>query len=133
MASPSLGVGAESFIDPPPLPPRWKTRLPQPTHSLCTLHTAAHTQPVCKPNSVLQVQFHPEKVQFEWQSPNIPHSAAAVASNAYLAQFLVQEARRNTNRFASPEAEAASLVYNYVPTYCARYGPFHHFDQCYLF
>ena len=85
------------------------------------------------PSTSPGVQFHPEKVPFEWHSPVIPHSPAALAVSAYFAQFLAHEAGRSGAHFRDPAEEEAALIYNYHPTYTARYGPFRGFMQCYLF
>ena len=46
-------------------------------------------------------QWHPEKNSFEWTPmENIPHSAAAVEVCEYMAQFLVNEARKSKHTIA---------------------------------
>lgn len=67
-------------------------------------------------------QWHPEKNDFEWQKVNgipyeaIDHSADAVLIAQYTANFFVNEARKNNHKFATPQAEDAALIYNYVPS-----------------
>ena len=78
------------------------------------------------------VQFHPEKNVYEWnRETRIPHSKEAVLINQYFADFFINEARKNTNRFETAEEESGSLIYNYPTTYTGREGSA--FTQCYLF
>lgn len=37
------------------------------------------------------VQFHPEKVLYEWLKPTIPHSAGAVDASQYFADFFINQ------------------------------------------
>eukprot|EP00357_Protocruzia_adherens_P034465 CAMPEP_0115032382 /NCGR_PEP_ID=MMETSP0216-20121206/39126_1 /TAXON_ID=223996 /ORGANISM="Protocruzia adherens, Strain Boccale" /LENGTH=330 /DNA_ID=CAMNT_0002410273 /DNA_START=21 /DNA_END=1013 /DNA_ORIENTATION=- len=62
-------------------------------------------------------QYHPEKNIYEWQTPDIPHSALAVQWTQYLGNVLADEARRNPQKFLDPKVEAAELIYNYEPLY----------------
>lgn len=66
------------------------------------------------------VQFHPEKSNFVWfldkSHQNIPHELPAVMLSQYLANFFVQEARKNDHHFETPEEEAKALIYNYPVT-----------------
>ncbi|XP_014472570.1 PREDICTED: chitobiosyldiphosphodolichol beta-mannosyltransferase-like [Dinoponera quadriceps] len=78
------------------------------------------------------IQFHPEKNLYEWKtSKNIPHGADAIRVAQYFADFFINEARRNTHRFSSPQEEEQSLMYNYPVTYTAPQGSA--FLQCYMF
>ena len=78
------------------------------------------------------VQFHPEKNAYEWKKEKlIPHSKEAVVTTQYFADFFVNEARKNRNRFESKEEESRSLIYNYPATYTGAKGS--SFTQCYLF
>eukprot|EP01016_Furgasonia_blochmanni_P035970 TRINITY_DN4048_c0_g2_i1.p1 TRINITY_DN4048_c0_g2~~TRINITY_DN4048_c0_g2_i1.p1 ORF type:complete len:394 (-),score=112.03 TRINITY_DN4048_c0_g2_i1:115-1296(-) len=75
------------------------------------------------------VQFHPEKVIFEWRlDVHIDHEFEAVQVSQHFANFFIQECRRNINTFSSPEEEAAALIYNYSPI-----QPPSSFMQLYLF
>lgn len=77
------------------------------------------------------VQWHPEKNNFEWTTKeDIPHSGHAVAISQLTADFLVQEARKSTHKFASEEEEDHSLIYNYTPTFT---GGNSSFEQKYYF
>lgn len=77
---------------------------------------------------IFGTQWHPERPQFEWTvGLNLNHSPDAIAAMQYMANFLVGEARKNSQSFASPEAEAAALIYNYAP---AANGESY---QCYFF
>lgn len=37
------------------------------------------------------VQFHPEKILYEWLKPAIPHSAAAVGASQYFGDFFINQ------------------------------------------
>lgn len=43
----------------------------------------------------------------------IPHNTDAVAVTLYLAEFLVNEARKSGHRFADPAEEQAAIIWNY--------------------
>ncbi|KJE96753.1 gamma-glutamyl hydrolase A [Capsaspora owczarzaki ATCC 30864] len=60
---------------------------------------------------VYATQWHPEKNQFEWVNEVIDHSADAIYTMQYMANFLVGEARQNSNRFANAAAESSALIY----------------------
>ncbi|XP_078136573.1 gamma-glutamyl hydrolase isoform X2 [Sander vitreus] len=75
-------------------------------------------------------QWHPEKNAFEWGRPYIPHSPSAVKTTFYMAEFFVNEARRNFHRFESEDEESKALIYNYNPVYS---GPRSAFEQIYFF
>jgi gamma-glutamyl hydrolase len=57
-------------------------------------------------------QFHPEKNNFEWRVP-ANHDANAIMSSEYLANFLVQQSRKNNQQYATSDALQAALIYNY--------------------
>ncbi|XP_010707289.1 gamma-glutamyl hydrolase [Meleagris gallopavo] len=77
------------------------------------------------------VQWHPEKNPFEWKnSSGIPHSSSAVRAAYYIADFFVNEARKNLHRFPSEGEETKELIYNYTPIYT---GTFSSFQQVYFF
>mmetsp|Transcript_9954 Transcript_9954/g.11290 ORF Transcript_9954/g.11290 Transcript_9954/m.11290 type:complete len:298 (-) Transcript_9954:113-1006(-) len=73
----------------------------------------AQTQPIHG------IQWHPEKNQFEWGIKDnapfeaIQHTREAVAASAFLANFFVSEARKNSHHFPTLEEEYAALIYNY--------------------
>ncbi|XP_055324546.1 gamma-glutamyl hydrolase-like [Sitodiplosis mosellana] len=78
------------------------------------------------------VQFHPEKVLYEWiRNRNISHTEGAVASAQYFAQFFVNECRKNDNRFDSIDEENQMLIYNFPCTFTGRLNST--FEQSYLF
>lgn len=79
---------------------------------------------------VYGTQWHPEKNAFEWSRPYIPHSPSAVRTTFYMADFFVNEARKNFHRFPSKEEENKALIYNYNPVYT---GTTSAFEQMYLF
>jgi gamma-glutamyl hydrolase len=63
-------------------------------------------------------QWHPEKNAFEWNpKESIPHSADAVSLMQHVANFFVNEARKNDHAFESVEAETAALIYNFRTTF----------------
>ncbi|XP_014209476.2 chitobiosyldiphosphodolichol beta-mannosyltransferase-like [Copidosoma floridanum] len=78
------------------------------------------------------VQFHPEKIQFEWvKGKNISHSFDAIKANRYFADFFVNEARKNFNHFSNVKEENEALIYNYPVTFTGLKGS--PFEQCYMF
>lgn len=78
------------------------------------------------------VQFHPEKNQFEFKkNKGFPHSVESIKSAQYLANFFVNECRKNNNKFSNPTVEAESLIYNFNPKYTGlRSG---YYEQIYVF
>ncbi|KAM9839805.1 gamma-glutamyl hydrolase [Aulostomus maculatus] len=75
-------------------------------------------------------QWHPEKNAFEWRKAYIPHSPSAVQVTFYMAEFFVNEARKNVHRFESEEEEKRALIYNYSPVATT---PSSGFEQIYYF
>lgn len=79
------------------------------------------------------LQFHPEKNIYEWiKGKNIPHTFEAIEVGQYFANFFVNEARRNKNRFSNYKEEIESLIYNYPPLYTGGKNN-SVFEQIYLF
>uniref|UniRef100_A0A8C4XWE9 folate gamma-glutamyl hydrolase n=1 Tax=Gopherus evgoodei TaxID=1825980 RepID=A0A8C4XWE9_9SAUR len=77
------------------------------------------------------VQWHPEKNPFEWKNVSgIPHSPSAVKVTYYLADFLVNEARKSLHHFPSKDEEAEALIYNYVPVFSSAFSVY---QQIYFF
>ncbi|XP_027688718.2 gamma-glutamyl hydrolase isoform X3 [Chelonia mydas] len=77
------------------------------------------------------VQWHPEKNPFEWKnSSGIPHSASAMKVAYYVADFLVNEARKSLHHFPNKAEETKTLIYNYTPVFT---GTFSSFEQVYFF
>ncbi|GCC36955.1 gamma-glutamyl hydrolase-like isoform X2 [Chiloscyllium punctatum] len=71
------------------------------------------------------VQWHPEKNPFEWsRKKKIPHSPHAVEAAWYMANFFVNEARKNWHRFSDEVEEGNALIYNYVPVYTGNVSSF---------
>lgn len=67
---------------------------------------------------IYTTQAHLERNTWEFSTSNeIPHSTGAVYATNYLAHFFVDEARRNSNSFASEAALSPWLIYNICPTY----------------
>ena len=75
-------------------------------------------------------QWHPEKNAFEW-SGHINHSPDAIKTMQYMADFTVQEARKNNQRFSNPQTEYDTLIYNYCPRYTGHIST--SFVQTYVF
>lgn len=76
------------------------------------------------------VQWHPEKNQFEWSKPYVPHSPSAVRATYHCADFFVNEARKNLHSFRDPEEERKALIYNWTPT---RTDEWTNWEQTYFF
>ncbi|KAH8364305.1 hypothetical protein KR084_005817 [Drosophila pseudotakahashii] len=77
------------------------------------------------------VQFHPEKPLYEFTKKSIPHTAAAVISGQFFADFFVTEARKSNQSFANATEQARTLIYNYKPEYTSILGS--SYIQQYLF
>eukprot|EP00743_Colponemidia_sp_Colp-15_P002174 GILK01002360.1.p1 GENE.GILK01002360.1~~GILK01002360.1.p1 ORF type:complete len:337 (-),score=54.26 GILK01002360.1:144-1154(-) len=77
---------------------------------------------------IYAVQWHPEKSQFEWKDEEINHSRPVVRTMQYFANFFVNEARKNRQRFANHDDMVDSLVYAYQPAF--SHGLF---EQIYTF
>ncbi|XP_033964730.1 gamma-glutamyl hydrolase-like isoform X2 [Pseudochaenichthys georgianus] len=75
-------------------------------------------------------QWHPEKNAFQWRRPYISHSPSAVMTTFYMAQFFVNEARKNFHTFESEKEERSALIYNYNPVHSP---PNSVFEQKYIF
>ncbi|XP_050797462.1 gamma-glutamyl hydrolase-like [Gopherus flavomarginatus] len=77
------------------------------------------------------VQWHPEKNPFEWKNVSgIPHSPSAVKVTYYLADFLVNEARKSLHHFPSKDEETKALIYNYAPVFSSAFSIY---QQIYFF
>ena len=64
--------------------------------------------------------------------PTIPHTSNAILLAQHMADFFVNEARWNYNKFESKEEEQKHLIYNYQPVFSARYDGFFG-EQTYVF
>lgn len=81
---------------------------------------------------VYGVQFHPSRDIFEWNPAEVmQHDFTAVLAMQYLANFFVNETRKNSHRFPSYTEELSALIYNYAPTYTGIVYPV--FEQIYFF
>ena len=68
----------------------------------------------------------------EWNpEEGINHSAEGVEVMQQMADFLVDQSRRNNHRFPSEQALEQALIYNYKATYTGGVGQ--SFEQCYFF
>ncbi|XP_010358670.1 gamma-glutamyl hydrolase [Rhinopithecus roxellana] len=77
------------------------------------------------------VQWHPEKAPYEWKNlDGISHAPNAVKTAFYLAEFFVNEARKNNHHFQSESEEEKALIYQFSPVYT---GNISSFQQCYIF
>ncbi|XP_040202172.1 gamma-glutamyl hydrolase-like [Rana temporaria] len=77
------------------------------------------------------VQWHPEVNRFQWNRDYAyPHSENAIWLSQYMANFFVNEARKNSNHFPSAKEEGSALIYNWTPTYT---GNISGYEQVYFF
>lgn len=60
-------------------------------------------------------QWHPERNQFEWSAPSvgINHGLPGITAVQYLANHIVQDARRNSQTFTNVTLENLLSMYNY--------------------
>ncbi|XP_053415614.1 gamma-glutamyl hydrolase [Nycticebus coucang] len=80
---------------------------------------------------VYGVQWHPEKAPYEWKElEGISHAPNSVKTAFYLAEFFVNEARKNNHHFVSKSEEEKALIYQFQPIYT---GNISSFEQCYIF
>eukprot|EP00112_Aurelia_sp_Birch-Aquarium-sp1_P004682 Seg153.4 transcript_id=Seg153.4/GoldUCD/mRNA.D3Y31 product="Gamma-glutamyl hydrolase" protein_id=Seg153.4/GoldUCD/D3Y31 len=64
------------------------------------------------------LQWHPEKLLFVWNPLMVAdHSLDSIRVAQYVSNFMVMEARRNSNRFATREMEEKHLTYRWKPVY----------------
>jgi len=81
---------------------------------------------------VYGAQWHAEKPQFEWNPQEvINHTPDSVDAMQYFANFIVNEARKNSHRFSSSKVEYNSLIYNYKLYYTENLV--HDFEEVYAF
>lgn len=67
---------------------------------------------------IYAVQWHPEKAPFEWKENRAySHLSSAVRASFYMADFFVNEARKNFHRFPNKSMEDAALIYQNIPVY----------------
>ncbi len=59
----------------------------------------------------------------------MPHTPVAIRASQSVADFFVNEARKNNHKFASVEEENKNLIYKYNPVTT----PGGHFEQIYVF
>ncbi|XP_059900471.1 gamma-glutamyl hydrolase-like isoform X1 [Gadus macrocephalus] len=78
---------------------------------------------------IYATQWHPEKNAFEWTRDYIPHSPNAIKTTFFMADFFVNEAKKNFHKFSSEEEERDALIYNYTPLYTNGSA----FEQVYFF
>nr|DBA30140.1 TPA: hypothetical protein GDO54_006156 [Pyxicephalus adspersus] len=56
--------------------------------------------------------------RFQWSKGYVfPHTENAIWLSQYTANFFVNEARKNSNRFPNAKEEESALIYNWSPTY----------------
>ncbi|XP_055844404.1 gamma-glutamyl hydrolase [Episyrphus balteatus] len=78
------------------------------------------------------VQFHPEKVIFEWSlSDSINHTENSVKCAQYLSNFFVSECRKNLNSFSNKQEEDRHLIYKFPVEFTGIKNS--KWMQCYLF
>ena len=78
------------------------------------------------------LQWHPEKVQFEWMNTEvIQHTPDAVYAMQAVANYFVSQARLSSHAYPSYEDEENALIYNYPVTNTERTSS--SFDEIYYF
>ena len=82
---------------------------------------------------IYAVQWHPEKPLYEWRpDEDIDHSYASILANQHMANFFVNECRKNGNSFVNEnELNNRWLIYNYNALYSYSWEP--DFEQIYYF
>jgi hypothetical protein len=61
--------------------------------------------------AIFAVQFHPERVMFDFSNDNIIHSPHAIQIAEYLSRFLAEKVKQNDHQFATPvEADQYSIA-----------------------
>jgi len=67
---------------------------------------------------IYATQWHPERQQFEFNTEDVGlvHTLHSVQANAAMAQFFVNEARKNNNKFESEDELEKYLIYK-LPSY----------------
>jgi len=64
------------------------------------------------------VQYHPERNQYEWDTPEaVSHAPQAIACAQYFSEFFVEECRKSAHTFSDSKTEQSLLIYQYSPTY----------------
>jgi len=75
------------------------------------------------------VQFHPEKVTFEWgQSHSVPHDENSILANNYLSTFFVDQCRQSS-RTMTDKVYDQYAIYNFSPRFSGKSGGY--FEQRY--
>lgn len=78
------------------------------------------------------VQFHPEKVLYEWvENYNIPHLQEAAYASQYFERFFIEECRRSSHKFENFTEENRHMIYNFPITFTAIRGST--YQQAYMF
>ncbi|XP_041924360.1 gamma-glutamyl hydrolase-like isoform X1 [Alosa sapidissima] len=80
---------------------------------------------------VYGTQWHPEKNAFEWSRKYYPHTQSAIKTTFYMADFFVNEAKKNSHSFANEEEAVKHLIYNHNPVFSGASGS--SFQQMYYF
>ena len=79
---------------------------------------------------IFGTQFHPEVTIFQFgPDVNAIRAEENILFSQYLSNFINQQARRNSHRFANKEEENKQLIYNYAP---AKYLD-GFYEQAYIF
>lgn len=66
-------------------------------------------------------QFHPEKASFEWAyDRGMVHTKHAIEFEQYLANFFINEAKKNRNQFSNPKEFYALSINNFHPMYALK-------------
>jgi len=63
-------------------------------------------------------QWHPERNQFEWDVPeDLDHNDYSIRATQYLANFFVNEARKNNHSFKSLDELKKYIIYSFKPVF----------------
>ena len=63
--------------------------------------------------AIYAVQFHPERVMFQWDNDAIGHSRHAIEVSQYLSLFLLEQLRESNHSFPTPQDAEQLLIANY--------------------
>eukprot|EP00795_Rhopilema_esculentum_P001314 gene1314-15706_t len=80
---------------------------------------------------IFGVQWHPEKISYEWHPIlKINRSPEAIQLAQFMTNAFVKEAMKNCNRFASKVEEKRTLIYSHYPLYTGEVSTV---EQTYVF
>ncbi len=87
-------------------------------HFLKLFHTMKLFSSTAKHYPIYCFQWHPEKILYVWNPVlAVDHSPDSIRVAQYIANFFGVEARKNSHRFRSREAEESKVIYPHKPIY----------------